>query len=516
VAAQAPATSPETLNVTAQLVVLDATVLDKAGHVITQPLTRDDFQIEENKKPQEIYSFESAAEHSGAAAGGDVNKSPKLIFVLDEMNYPYQLAHTSSWNTIEQLNEEKYERDELVTYLQGQPETLRESAEILILTHHGYRILVQPTRDRSLLLDRVGKHDPGLGSPYRDALEEGTDFTSSKASLQAMWSLAMQQRSMPGRKIVIWLGVGGPKQRLSGRPPDLRHMVPAQRYQEEITDMLIDARITLDVIGPGGDVVAGYADGTNAALQGGTYHYESDFGFAGYISATGGQWKNSNDVRGEIQASENYGTVYYTMSYRPANHNFDGQFRRIRVTVKGHPEWIVLTKAGYYALQFGGEKDFEHQVVSDLGAATFEAMPFSAIGATLMQIERIKGTDSARFTFHLDSNDLQWHVDSMAKVREADIAMSGAALGSEFAKGPLASEAATWKLTVPLGNDKLPIYSSASVVVRVPPKTKRMRFAVRDLTNGRMGTVDLNPAAVASAPEIEAPTPALQPRQPAR
>jgi hypothetical protein len=86
---------------------------------------------------------------------------------------------------------------------------------------------------------------------------------------------------------------------------------------------------------------------------------------------------------------------------------------------------------------------------------------------------------------------------------------------SEFAKGPLASEAATWKLTLPLNNEKLPAYSSASVIVRVPPKTKRMRFAVRDLANGRMGTVDLNPAAVATAPEIEAPKPALQPPKPA-
>ena len=148
VVAQVPATSPETLSVTTQLVVLDATVLDKAGHVVTQPLTRDDFQIEENKKPQEIYSFESAAEHSAAAAGGDAAKSPRLIFVLDELDYPYQMAHTTSWNTIEQLNEEKFERDELMAYLREQPETLREPAEVLILTHHGYRILVQPTRDR--------------------------------------------------------------------------------------------------------------------------------------------------------------------------------------------------------------------------------------------------------------------------------------------------------------------------------------------------------------------------------
>jgi hypothetical protein len=186
------------------------------------------------------------------------------------------------------------------------------------------------------------------------------------------------------------------------------------------------------------------------------------------------------------------------------------------VTVKGHPEWTVLTKAGYYAMQYGGEKDLEHQVVADLGVVTFEAMPFSAIGATLTKIDRIKGTDKARFAFQLDSDDLQWRTDSIAQVRQADIAVSGAALGSVFEKNALASEAGIWKLTVPLATDKAPIHSVVSVTVRVPPKTQRMRFAVRDLANGRMGTVDLNPAAVATAPEIDAPTPALQPERPAQ
>jgi hypothetical protein len=77
VAAQATAPPPEVLHVTTQLVVLDATVLDKDGHIVTQALGRDDFLIEENKKPQAIYSFESAGEHMAAAANGDKEKSPE-------------------------------------------------------------------------------------------------------------------------------------------------------------------------------------------------------------------------------------------------------------------------------------------------------------------------------------------------------------------------------------------------------------------------------------------------------
>jgi len=513
--AQVPAPPVDTLHVTTQLVTLDATVLDKGGRVVSQPLGRDDFLIEENKKPQEIYSFESAAEHM-TAASGDAGKAPLLIFVLDELNYAYQRFNTSSWNVMEQLNEYVYERQELVSYLRDQPKVLSEPAEVLILTHHGYRILVEPTRDRGLLLDRVGKHDPGLGQPFRDLVEEtgyggSADLTLTKNSMKALESLALQQRGVPGRKVVIWLGIGGPNS-VMPKPSNARNLTPAERYSRELMDLLVEARITLNVIGPGGDKPTPGVNGRNVSHYVATYRYESDFGFAGYISASGGQWRNSNDVRGEIQTSVNYGSIYYTMSYRPSKHDFDGEFRRIHVTVKGHPEWTVLTKGGYYAMQFGGEKDLAHQTQLDLSAATFEEMPFSAIGMTITDVERVKDTDKVFFTFRLDSNDLQWKSDSTKGVREADVTVSGAALGSVWAKNVASSQTATWKLTVPLETDNAPIGSEVSIMLSIPPKTQRLRFVVRDVTNGRMGTTDLSTAAVANAPVIEAPAPALQPR----
>jgi VWFA-related protein len=524
VGAQAPK-QYEPLRVTTQLVVLDATVFDKAGHVVTEPLGRDDFLIEEDKKPQEIYSFESAAEHIAAAASGDAEKSPKLIFVLDELNYAYAVAQTSTWNLMEQFNQYVYERQELLAYLQTQPETLQESAEVLTLTHHGYRVLVAPTRDRGVLLDRVGKHDPGLGSPFRDYLEEtggqsqmSHDYTLSRDSLEALWALALQQRSMPGRKVVVWLGMGGPSGVQLSRPKQGQHMMMgAQPYQRVIADLLVEARITLDVLTPGVDGAPPPAvNPAVIAQQINTYRFESDFGFSGYIASTGGQLKKGNDVRGEIQASVNYGTAYYTLSYRPSKRDFNGDFRRVHVKVKDHPEWTVLTKAGYYAMKFGGETDTEHQQVMDISIATFEPMPFEAIGVTLTKIERIKGTDKARFTFELDSDDLQWHADATEKRREADVAVSGAALGSVFSKASLASEIATWKLTVPERKEGPPVRSEVAVMVRVPAKTQRLRFTVRDTANGRMGTVDLAPKALESAMVVDGEAPALQPRMPAQ
>ena len=55
---QAGPSNIPTLQVTSRLVFLDVTVLDKKGNPVVTGLSKDDFTITENKKPQRIFSFE--------------------------------------------------------------------------------------------------------------------------------------------------------------------------------------------------------------------------------------------------------------------------------------------------------------------------------------------------------------------------------------------------------------------------------------------------------------------------
>ena len=48
-----------TIGVTSGLVFLDVTVLDKKGRPVVKGLTKDDFLITEDKKPQRVFSFEA-------------------------------------------------------------------------------------------------------------------------------------------------------------------------------------------------------------------------------------------------------------------------------------------------------------------------------------------------------------------------------------------------------------------------------------------------------------------------
>jgi hypothetical protein len=63
--AQNPQTPPNTptFRLNSTLVFLDVTVLDKKGHPVVSGLTKDDFSITEDKRPQRIFSFEAPQTH---------------------------------------------------------------------------------------------------------------------------------------------------------------------------------------------------------------------------------------------------------------------------------------------------------------------------------------------------------------------------------------------------------------------------------------------------------------------
>ena len=505
----------ETLYVSTQLVTLDATILDENGRIVTQNLTRDDFEVEEDKQPQTILSFESVTDHRQADATHQPDRSRRIIFVLDELNFQYEPFFSNADNSAQDLSDENYERTQLLRFLELQPQSLPQPTEVLTLTHHGYRTLVPLTFDRDLILETVKHHNAGLGSPFLDYIEESgyggiADGTLSQRTMQAIWALALQQRSVPGRKLIVWLGFGGTSS-ISSQPVDPQHLTPGERNVREITNLLVDARVTLDLFPPG----IGHAaeEAIAPGEQDPASAFESNLGFTCYIAATGGQFSNGNDIRGEIQQAENYASTYYTLTYRPANHLKDGKFRRIRISIRNHPDWKVLTEAGYYAIPpFSGEKDALQHIQTELNVAAEETMPFSAISANLLSIQRIQGTDQARFTLQLNSQDLQWQQDPDSARQQCDVTITGLAIGSVFARKALSSRTAEWRLTAPSTASSSSMLSTLSVTLPIPRKAQRLRIVIRDNANGRLGTVDVTPATILHAPFAPPAAPNLQPR----
>src|ERR1700739_1369675 len=70
---QPQAAGTPTFQLSSSLVFLDVTVLDKKGNPVVTGLTKDDFTITEDRKPQRIFSFEAPDAHQ--LANAEVNHS---------------------------------------------------------------------------------------------------------------------------------------------------------------------------------------------------------------------------------------------------------------------------------------------------------------------------------------------------------------------------------------------------------------------------------------------------------
>ena len=219
---QTPQPAPQsppipTFRSTSTLVFLDVTVLDKNGDPVTKGLTRDDFTITQDNKPQRIFSFEPPEAHvldKKSVTDNPDGRAPLTIFVLDLLN--------------SNLEDSAYLRYEADLYLHNQPSRLASPAELIVVGNDSMQLVQGFTRRRDDLLFAL-KHIPAA-LPYK---RMNGSFYSERftQSIEALQQIAIQNRAQSGRKNIVWLGHGGPDSaayRHVGGPCDVEPRVSCQ------------------------------------------------------------------------------------------------------------------------------------------------------------------------------------------------------------------------------------------------------------------------------------------------
>jgi hypothetical protein len=138
-----------TIRVTSDLVYLDVTVLDRNGNPVVTGLTKNDFTITEDGKPQRIFSFDTPTAGTETTAGASpvarpetvqvpdrktAQKGPATILVLDLMNTPFSNS--------------AYARDSIRRYLDKQPQRLASPTELMVLNNTALNIVQPYTHNR--------------------------------------------------------------------------------------------------------------------------------------------------------------------------------------------------------------------------------------------------------------------------------------------------------------------------------------------------------------------------------
>lgn len=516
--AQAPAPAADTLRVNARIVVLDITVTDKAGNLVDN-LTQNDFTVLEDKVPQTIRSFEPPSAHvmPGSRPGQPVNlvhsavdlpkigNAPVTILVLDELNTRFE--------------DMSFGRNQLVKYLQAQSPVLTQPTALLYASNTKFVELRDYTQDRDTLINDVKKHLPEFPWRMMNGKQGPAAAERMAQTLASVEQVAQATTGTPGRKNVIWIGVGFPSSDLIGLDPTTAATIEAAFRR--CTDMLLAARITLYSINPTPNTtttldVETPDDLDNAEDENGGQPFASPSSgliqFSNFAPATGGRaFLSRNDINNEIAEGIAAGADYYTLSYTPTCASSDAaKYRNIRIVMK-NPNLHATTRNGYFpttaaATPTAGEPPRQEraQLQLDLSNAVISTMSYnglklSAVKATANRLSGttangtayipIRGAEIYAITISnaAPATAINWRPAPDGKTEQAEATVLAAWYGPQnklightalelTAKRPFGSSAdAVFNMSVPLG----------------AAHPDRLRLVVRDAVSGRMGTLDI-------------------------
>jgi VWFA-related protein len=491
-AQSAPPAPTPTLRVDSQIVLLDVSVTDAAGHPVTD-LRQDEFRITERKVPQTIASFEPPSAHqlpaevagkivvNSTADLAKIGQAPITILILDELNMSFP--------------DRAYARTKLIEWIARQPAVLSQPTALMAVNDVDLKLLRDFTQDRDALLAIARKHTGDVVWRSDSNGRTGEQASQNMAStLGAIERVAQAMRGVPGRKNLVWIGDGFPSVSMGdvGRTSadeiavNLRHL----------SNVMLQARVTLSVVGPSlkfytPQTIETQGDQDSANMSGyiGVTLSNDNMQFGSLAAPSGGRaYSNRNDLDAEIGQSVDAGASYYTISYHPTDISQDPKlYRRIHVEVT-RPGLTVLTRDGYFQDPKDAtdlSKISTQQLAFDLNGAATSPLAFTDLHVTA---ER---SGPSAFTLHATAKDLTWR-DLPDGRRHADVILLAACLSSNgkllsrtFATLGSSTDASLAGISV----------SSAALPMHVvaPPGTARIRFVVRDLTAGRVGTADLKP-----------------------
>jgi VWFA-related protein len=299
-AAPAPAPTPPTQSPDQSIIIatrrvrLPITVLDKKGQLVGG-LSASDFQILEDKQPQQIESFADERESLPLYIGVLMDTSPSVAGKL------------------------KFEQEAATNFLQTVVRPRKDRAAFLTFD-----------QDIKLRQDFTDKVDSLVRAVY--AVKKPGEQTSL---YDAIWQFCNEKmRSVPGRRALVVITDGD------------------DTYSRATLRDAIDIAQRLDTAIFAISTKSGFLS-TVPGVESGQVSDKGDRDLEKLCEETGGAAFFSGDMlaleRSFNKVSKELRTQYI-ITYKPTNERYDGQFRRIEVKLARGGGMKVRTKRGYTAL----------------------------------------------------------------------------------------------------------------------------------------------------------------------
>lgn len=372
-ASQSDAQQPYTFRQTVRRVIVDVMVRDKDGKPV-RGLKASDFSIAEDRKPQDILSFDVFdLDKPSISRGANAPPLPPNVF----LNIPATPEHGPLYVILYDLvnteqDDQMTSRVQILKFIRSKPAGTR----FAIFVNSDAVTLAQGfTDDKDLLYAALdGKHSrahvPRLflyGANYGRG--------DPQSMIQVLTHIGNYLDGIPGRKNLIWASDKFPVDLFprDGDPVNWQDQIRVEinaLAQAQIAVFPLSVR-GLDPSGEGGMTGGGPhtgVGGESAAPVPGAQVVNtagggpilSTMGLGGQAgralttedviaSMTGGRaFYNTNDVTGALDEATNDGGNYYTLTYAPPSHGDDNKCHNIAVRLSDRKEKDQLSYRQYY------------------------------------------------------------------------------------------------------------------------------------------------------------------------
>lgn len=395
---QQAAQSAPALRVTTRLVQISVVVHDKQGEPITG-LTKDDFVVLDEKKPQAIQVFSMQTNQVPQHSPGPLPPDTYTNRLQERSDTPASVTVVLLDGLNTRFEDQTYARQQVVKFLQ-QIQPLDRVAlyalgrEVRVLhdfTSDAQRLLAALDKFKSRTNAEVDASEPNQPVDLSDvpgdvaALEELlNDIAQREATfsiqdrvrltVDGLVAIANHVESLPGRKNLVWVSgsfpfsIGYDNIDAGSKNEPIKFADDIERAARAFNDAdlavyPVDARGLLTVFSRGGNASrekvprpVGMNNTKNVSKPGARGPMSSPdqllFDTMNVLAdRTGGKaYYNTNDIFGAIRRAVDDSRVTYTLGYYPEGIAWDGSFHEIRVEVK-QPGAHVRAREGYFAIR---------------------------------------------------------------------------------------------------------------------------------------------------------------------
>lgn len=359
------------IKLTTELVQIDVVVTDKSNKSVSG-LTRDDFELLDNSKPQHITNF-SYEEIKAARPANSTSEDPSVPRTITATELKRVIAFVVDTLHIKFENIMRT-RKMLSDFVENQ---MQPGDLVLILpTGGGSGVLQQFTSDRRLLQRAIARLRPFYftndSTPYRRASNMNSAVGGSapisgapdptqidpfeaadvRATLRALEETIKSITKLPGRKVSVLVSEGF-RLYSTDSSSDLRiatglaargNVVFYSIDPRGLDPGVLTAADELDESVPFNTALANALDTRQADLR------ESQQSLRAIADDTGGRfYGNNNDIKRGLDSILEENSAYYMLGFYPEAEKWDGKFHKIKVALRNRPDLTVSFRKGYLA-----------------------------------------------------------------------------------------------------------------------------------------------------------------------